>query len=99
MTHPVKISAILTVRPGKAGELEAMLATLAGHSRAEPGNLRWDIWHEPSDPPRFLLDELYRDQAAADAHRRSPHFQAYAERIGDLADRLAITAHPVDVAA
>lgn len=98
MTHPVKIAAILTVRAGKTQELEAMLATLATHSRAEPGNLRWDIWHEPSDPPRFLLDELYCDQSAADAHRRSPHFQAYAERIGDLADRLAITARPANVA-
>lgn len=99
MTHSVKISAILTAHSGKAGELEAMLGVLAGHSRAEPGNLRWDIWREPSDPPRFLLDELYRDQAAADAHHRTPHFQAYVDGIEELADRLAITAHPVDVVA
>lgn len=98
MADPVKISAILTVRAGKMPELEALLATLAVHSRAEPGNLRWDIWHDPSEPPRILLDELYVDQAAADAHRGSPHFQAYVERIGDLAERLAITAHPKDVA-
>ena len=98
MTAPVKITAILTVRPGKVDELEALLATLAAQSRAEPGNLRWDIWRDASDPRRFLLDELYRDEAATDAHRRSTHFRDYAERIGDLADRLAITAHPVDIA-
>lgn len=69
MTHPVKISAILTVRPGKENELKELLASLAIHSRAEPGNLRWDIWRDPSDPPRFLLDELYRDQGGG---RRAP---------------------------
>ena len=97
MTSPVKITAILTVRPGKTEEVEELLAALAMQSRAEPGNLRWDIWRDHSDPPRFLLDELYRNQAAADAHRATSHFLDYAARIGDLAERVAVTAYPVDV--
>lgn len=93
-----KITAVLTARPGRAGELETLLLDLAVSSRAEPGNLTWDIWRDQTDPNRFVLDELYTDSAAVAAHRETPHFKAYLARIGDLADRTAIVLDPVDVA-
>ena len=40
MTAPVKIMATLTARPGKAGQLKALLHGMVPHCRAEPGNLR-----------------------------------------------------------
>jgi hypothetical protein len=39
MSSQVKITAILTARPGKAGDLLALLASMAPQCRAEPGNL------------------------------------------------------------
>jgi quinol monooxygenase YgiN len=43
------------------------------------GCLRFDVLQNPDDPTLFLLIEIYRDQAALDAHRSSAHFQAYKE--------------------
>ncbi len=78
MTQPTsKITAILTARPGKAVELNRVLVEMAPHCRAEPGNLRWDVWRDPSHQGRYVLDELYRGEAAVEAHRNSPHYQAY----------------------
>lgn len=97
MSNRVKIVAILTPRPGKADELQALLSHMATASRAEPGNLRWDIWQEQGAGSRFVLDELYTDSAAAAAHRETPHFKDYLKRIGDLAERIALTLDPFEV--
>ena len=50
------------------------------------------------DPARFILDELYVDDAAIAAHRASPHFQAYLAQIGDLAERSAFVLDAVAIA-
>jgi quinol monooxygenase YgiN len=93
----VKITAILAARPDKAEELKALLFDLRISSRAEAGNLRWDIWQDQADPNRFVLDELYIDNAAIAAHRASPHFKAYLAKVNDLAERTAIVLDPVQV--
>ena len=98
MSNPVKIVAILAARPGKADDLQALLAGMVEPSRNEPGNLRWDIWRDQADATRFVLDELYVDSAAVAAHRQTPHFQAYFARINDLAERTALVVDPVAVA-
>ena len=97
MANSVKIVAILTPRPGKAEDLKALLFGMAPHCRAEPGNLRWDIWRDRAQADRFVLDELYRDPAALEAHRKTPHYLDYLARIPDLADRAAWVLEPVDV--
>jgi len=98
MSTPVKIVAILTAKPGRAAELEKLLFGMAPHCRAEPGNLRWDIWQDRSEAGRFVLDELYQDDAGVAAHRETPHFQDYLAKINDLADRVAVVVHPAQVA-
>jgi quinol monooxygenase YgiN len=72
----VKIVAILSARSGKAEELKALLMGMLAPCRAEPGNLRWDIWQDQADPGRLVLDELYTDNAAVAAHRATSHFQS-----------------------
>jgi quinol monooxygenase YgiN len=99
LTKHVKIVAILVARPGKEQALRALLDGMAPQCRAEPGNLRWDIWRDQNRPDRYVLDELYTDSAAAVAHRETPHFKNYLVHIGDLADRTSVTLGPADVAA
>jgi quinol monooxygenase YgiN len=98
MSTHVKIVAILAARTGKAGELRTLLDGMIAPSRAEAGNLRYDLWQDRADPARFVLDELYLDAEAVTAHRASPHFQHYAAVIADLAERTAVTLDPVTVA-
>jgi quinol monooxygenase YgiN len=44
-----------------------------------------------------VLDELYRDSAAVEAHRNSPHYQSYLAKIPELADRTAVISEAVEV--
>lgn len=98
MTTTVKIVAILTARPGQAEALRALLDGMLAPSRAEAGNLRYDLWRDQADPNRFVLDELYADNDAIAAHRASPHFQDYLSRINDVAERTAVVLDPVAIA-
>jgi quinol monooxygenase YgiN len=98
MSSPVKIMAILTARPGQVEALEALLFGMAPACRAEPGNLRWDVWRDQADATRFALDELYVDAAAVAAHRQTPHFISYFSKINDLAERIAFVLDPARVA-
>jgi quinol monooxygenase YgiN len=98
MTSSVKIVAILAARPGKAEDLKTLLFGMAPSCRAEPGNLRWDVWRDRSAPDRYVLDELYVDAEAVAAHRETPHYKNYLGKINDLAERVAVVGDPADVA-
>jgi quinol monooxygenase YgiN len=97
MTDEVKVYALLTAKEGKASELEKLLTDSARASRTEDGNLRYNVWQDTNVPNRYVLDELYRDQAAADFHRASAHFKRYASVIEDLADRTVVLSRKIDV--
>jgi quinol monooxygenase YgiN len=97
MTMPSKITAILVAHPGKSVELRELLVGMAPRCRAEPGNLRWDVWRDSSNDHRYVLDELYRDVAAVEAHRASQHYLAYLAKVPELAERTAVIAEVVDV--
>ena len=98
MSDHVKVVAILVARPGKGGELRTLLDGMIDPSRNEPGNLRYDLWRDRTDPNRFVLDELYTDADAAAAHRTTPHFRRYASVVESLAERSALALDPAAVA-
>ena len=95
MTANVKIVAVLTAREGAVERLRSLLDAMLAPSRAEAGNLRYDLWQDQGEPRRFVLDELYVDAAAVAAHRATPHFQTYLAQIGGLAERSAFVLDPV----
>jgi len=97
MTTVVKTIAIFTARPDQSTALEEMLLAMLKQSRQEPGNLRWDLWLDRSEPNRFVVDELYVDAAAVASHRETARYKKYAGVIGDVAERLAVTVDPVNV--
>jgi quinol monooxygenase YgiN len=97
MPQPVKIMAVLTARPGRAEALRALLEGMVAPCRAEPGNLRWDIWQDQAERGRYVLDELYADDAAVAAHRETAHFKAYFAQINDLAERSPYVLDAVEV--
>ena len=62
---------------------------LTAESRKEPGCLMFQVHQLQSDPRRFFIYEQYRDQAALDAHRASPHFTQLARgQLFTVADRI-----------
>lgn len=98
MSTSVKVMAVLVARPGKTEELGALLAGMVSPSRAESGNLQYNLWRDKADLGRFVLDERYLDDAAVAAHRATPHFTNYLSKINDLAERTALVLDPVEVA-
>lgn len=92
----VNVVAILVARPGKAEELHALLAGMVSPSRAEPGNLQYNLWRDKADLGRFAIEERYLDDAAATAHHASPHYKSYLSKINDLAERTALALDPLD---
>jgi quinol monooxygenase YgiN len=98
MSTNVKVMAAVTALPGKGEALKALLLGMIAPSRAEPGNLRYDLWEDQSKPGSFVFDELYADSAAVAAHRASAHFQSYLASISELATRTALVLAPIDVA-
>jgi autoinducer 2-degrading protein len=47
----------------------------------EPGNLRFDVIQQIDDPDRFMLYEVYRDEAGMQAHKETAHYAAWAEAV------------------
>ena len=78
----------VTVRRDMLGEFErAILANADGARNREPGCLRFDVSQKEDDPAAWLFYEVYKDSAAFDAHRATPHFAAYQE----VADRALLS--------
>ena len=68
----------MTFRPEDREEIAQVLRELTRLSRLEPGCVSYTPHHVESDPDTILIYEQYPDEAAADAHRASPHFAQYA---------------------
>jgi (4S)-4-hydroxy-5-phosphonooxypentane-2,3-dione isomerase len=64
----------------RAAFIEASVAN-AQHTLQEPGNLRFDVLQQADDPNRFLLYEVYRDEAGMTAHKATPHYARWAEAV------------------
>ena len=45
----------------------------------EPGVIRFDVLQDVEDPTHFSLFEVYRDEAAREAHLATAHFLAWKE--------------------
>ena len=64
-------------RAGEADRVEEALRKMVAPTRAEPGNLDYQVFRDPADRSLFVLFERYADEAAFDAHRATPHFSAW----------------------
>ena len=61
-------------------------ATLA-NARAsvqEPGIARFDVIQQQNDPSRFVLVEVYRDAAAAAAHKETRHYPVWRDAVASM---------------
>ncbi|MEO8537989.1 MAG: putative quinol monooxygenase [Betaproteobacteria bacterium] len=94
MENVLTVVATIRAAHGKGEALAALLAEQAAAVRsAEPGCLVYRVHRSTGDPDRFLFYETYADEAALDAHRKSPHLAAFRER----RERDGLSAGPADV--
>ncbi|MBF8730186.1 antibiotic biosynthesis monooxygenase [Pseudomonas guariconensis] len=97
---PISIFATIFPKPDHRDAVEQALRVMVEHSRAEPGNLRYDLFIREGDEPAFDLFELYVDPAAIEVHRNSAHYQDYRAATADwlAAPTQVRVAHPLDIA-
>ena len=75
----------VTVRTEMLAEFErAILANADAARSREPGCVRFDVSQGEEDPTQWLFYEVYKNAAAFEAHRASPHFAAY-QQVADKA--------------
>lgn len=70
-------------RPGKGAEVKQELLSLSAPTRAEAGNLRYDLYRSVDRADRFMRLEVWRDDAALERHKATPHLRASFERRKD----------------
>lgn len=75
-TEPVITLARWQTTPASLGVVTELAHALREQSLAEPGCLGYEVFRNTDEPAELVLLERYRDAAALEAHRQSPHYQA-----------------------
>ena len=57
--------------------LKAIEVDALGSERDEPGCLRFNVLQDEQDPNVYYFFEVYRDDAALEAHRAAPHYAVW----------------------
>lgn len=84
----IVLAVVWVARPGREEEVANVFRKLETHSRHEPGCLMYVVHRQKDESARFFIYEQYRDDAALQTHRGSPHFQEYAVKgLANIADR------------
>ena len=65
----------------KADQTEKFLKAIEhdalGSERDEPGCLRFNVLRDEKDPNVYYFFEVYKDEAALEAHRKAPHYAVW----------------------
>jgi quinol monooxygenase YgiN len=68
-------------------DLEAFLVETrrnAAASLEEPGVRRFDVLQDQSDAGHLVLNEVYVDQSAADAHKQTAHYARWRDAVAGM---------------
>ncbi len=75
-------------KAGREAEVAALFSKLTDESRKEPGCAMFLVHRHRTEARRFFIYEQYKDDAALEAHRSTPHFLQYAKKdLPKVADR------------
>jgi (4S)-4-hydroxy-5-phosphonooxypentane-2,3-dione isomerase len=88
----------------KLGERERFLKAIEvdalGSEQDEPGCLRFNVLQDAQDQNVYYFYEVYRDEAALEAHRAAPHYAVWHAAADTLDGAVEATrSHPVFPAA
>jgi quinol monooxygenase YgiN len=86
---PLVVTAFWEAKPGEADAIAAILSRYAPQAREEPGVENFVIHRSRSEPSKFFFYEVFKDEAAFEAHQQTPHFMKLiaGEALAKLAKR------------
>lgn len=53
----------------------------------EPGNLRFDILQDASNPTKFTFYEAYESEESVSDHKKTPHYLKWKDTVAEWMDR------------
>ncbi|HLG73728.1 MAG TPA: putative quinol monooxygenase [Chloroflexota bacterium] len=75
------------IKPEKREHFLEVIEHDALHSEAdEPGCVRFNVVQDTKDENVYIFYEVYKDDAALDAHRATPHFAMWREAAAECLD-------------
>lgn len=72
------------VKPECVAAFREATAENACQSLRELGVARFDVVQQRDDATRFVLVEVYRDEAAAGAHKETAHYQIWRDTVAAM---------------
>ncbi len=72
------------VKPESVEAFKQATVANARESLKEPGVARFDVVQQQDDPARFVLVEVYRDAAAAVAHKETKHYPVWRDAVAPM---------------
>jgi len=66
----------ITGKEGKEDELKRELLALSAPTRAEPGNIQYDLYQSPNKKNEFMRLEVWQTAQALEDHKATPHIKA-----------------------
>ena len=72
------------VKPESVEAFKTATRLNARLSLLELGVLRFDVLQQADDPTKFVLVEIYRDAAAAAAHKETPHYPVWRDAVAPM---------------
>jgi quinol monooxygenase YgiN len=85
----VVLAVTWVAKVGQEAEVAEVLSKLTAEARKEPGCAMFQVHRHRTEPRRFFIYEQYKDDAALETHRNTPHFLQYARKdLPKIADRV-----------
>lgn len=82
----IKIVASSMVKEGMEEQYKEMARELVERSAAEEGNIMYTLNQDINNSRAFAMIEIWKDQAAIDAHNASEHFTTIVPKLGELTE-------------
>ena len=79
--------AVITAKPGSEDVVRDALTALVPPTRAEEGNIAYDLSESSAEPGTFVTVEEWTDEAALGAHMETEHIQ---HALATVSDALAV---------
>ena len=80
----ITIVASFDLKPECKDEFLRLAKECLEDSRAEEGNVDYNLYISKGDPNRYFFIEVWKDEEAVDKHNGSAHFQKFAGSFGPL---------------
>jgi len=82
---------VVAVASGREQEFETLFAELRNEMRThEPGCILYSLLKSRKNPRAYIVQEQYVDQAALDAHQKSPHGTRYFPKMRAILEHIEV---------